>query len=99
MIIDKWPHRIISNLARNHTVIVYSHRGISGVHNPYVPFTIPQGAMDLHDVITQLAGGKKECGSSDDGLNSDETRTLEKGNGTALPVDIVGYSMGGMIAL
>ncbi|ABD40194.1 alpha/beta hydrolase fold protein [Methanospirillum hungatei JF-1] len=99
MTIDEWPHRIISNLARNHTVIVYNHRGISGVHNPYVPFTIPQGAMDLHDVITQLAGGKKECGSSDDGLNSDETRTLEKGNGTALPVDIVGYSMGGMIAL
>ena len=79
MTIDEWPHRMISNLARNHTVIVYNHRGVSGVHNPKVPFTIPQGAMDLHDVITQLAGEVNGCGNSDDGLNSDETGTLVKG--------------------
>jgi len=99
MTIDEWPHRMISNLAQNHTVIVYNHRGVSGVHNPKVPFTIPQGAQDLHDVITQLAGEVNGCGNSDDGLNSDETGTLEKGNCSSLPVDIVGYSMGGMIAL
>lgn len=99
MTIDEWPHQMISNLARNHTVIVYNHRGISGVNNPEVPFTIPQGAMDLHDVITQFAASGELCRDSNDGLNSDKSVVLEMGNGSDLPVDIVGYSMGGMIAL
>lgn len=99
MTIDEWPHRMIENLAQNHTVIVYNHRGVSGVHNPEVPFTIPQGAMDLHDVITQLAEGDERCGSLDGGMNSDKPVTLDKRNCFSLPVDILGYSMGGMIAL
>lgn len=98
MTIDEWPHQMISKLAQNHTVIVYNHRGVSGVHNPEVSFTIPQGAMDLHDVITQLAGGDDGC-IADDGSNSDKPVTLNKGNCYSLPVDIIGYSMGGMIAL
>ncbi len=99
MTIDEWPHQMISNLAQNHTVIVYNHRGVSGVHNPKFPFSISQGAMDLHEVITQLAGGNERCGSADNGSNPDEPVTLDKGNCYSLPVDIVGYSMGGMIAL
>lgn len=99
MTIDEWPHHMISDLAQNHTVIIYNHRGVSGVHNTNVPFTIPQGAIDLRDVIIQRAGRNNECGSSDDGLNSDETGTLDKENCSVLPVDIVGYSMGGMVAL
>ena len=99
MTIDEWPHQMISNLAQNHTVIVYNHRGVSGVHNPKFPFSISQGAMDLHEVITQLAGGNERCGSADSGSNPDEPVTLDKGNCYSLPVDIVGYSMGGMIAL
>ncbi len=99
MTIDEWPHQMISNLARNHTVIVYNHRGISGVNNPEVPFTIPQGAMDLHDVITQFAASGVLCRDSNDGLNSDKSIVLEMGNCSDLPVDIVGYSMGGMVAL
>ncbi|MCA1917548.1 alpha/beta hydrolase [Methanospirillum hungatei] len=99
MTIDEWPHKMIENLAQNHTVIVYNHRGVSGVHNPEIPFSISQGAMDLHEVITQLAGGNDRCGSTDNGLSTNEPVKYENRNCSVLPVDIVGYSMGGMIAL
>lgn len=99
MTIDEWPHQMLSDLAQTHRVIIYNHRGVSGVHNPDVPFTIPQAAMDLHDVITILAGGDDGCQAPDVGLNADKPITLDTENCTALPVDIVGYSMGGMIAL
>lgn len=99
MTIDEWPHLMLSDLAKTHTVIIYNHRGVSGVNNPDVPFTIPQAAMDLHDVITQLAGGDDRCEAPEDGLNADKPLTFDTDNCTALQVDIVGYSMGGMIAL
>lgn len=98
MTLDEWPHRMIDTIARSHTVIVYNHRGISGVHNPAVPFTIRQGAEDLHDVILQLAGGDDRCGEVGDGINSDGTVKPGTAQCSPLPVDIVGYSMGGMIA-
>lgn len=53
--------------------------------------------MDLHDVITQLAGCNEQCGN--DKLNSDKPVKFDLWNCSDLPVDIVGYSMGGMIAL
>ena len=99
MTLDEWPHRMIARLAQSHTVIVYNHRGVSGVHNPDIPFTIPQAAMDLHDVIRQLAGGDEGCGGSDDDGHADEPVIPGTGNCSLFPVDIVGYSMGGMIAL
>ncbi|NLV27330.1 MAG: alpha/beta hydrolase [Methanomicrobiales archaeon] len=99
MTIDEWPHQIISDLAQSHSVIVYNHRGISGVHNPDVPFTIPQAAMDLHDVITKLAGRSDGCMDPEDGLNPDKPVISDTRNCSDLPVDIVGYSMGGMVAL
>ncbi|PWR70044.1 alpha/beta fold hydrolase [Methanospirillum stamsii] len=99
MTIDEWPHQMILNLARNHTVIVYNHRGISGVQNPDVPFSISQAAMDLHDVISQLAKDQDGCGVTNNGLYSDNRTMLDKGRCSPLPVDIIGYSMGGMVAL
>jgi pimeloyl-ACP methyl ester carboxylesterase len=63
---------MISKLAESFRLILYNHRGIWGKTNPAVPFTIHQGAEDLHDIISTLA----------DDL-----------------VHIVGYSMGGMVAL
>jgi len=75
MTLDEWPGRLISHLAKSHRVILYNHRGVSGERNPTVEFTIPQGARDLHQVITQAAGENEK------------------------PVHIIGYSMGGMIAL
>jgi len=87
MTLDEWPNLMVSHLAKSHTVILYNHRGISGVKNPDVPFSIPQGAMDLHDVIIGLTGWNEGCGSG----------VLD--NCTGPGVDIVGYSMGGMIAL
>ena len=99
MTIDEWPHQMISNLARNHTVIAYNHRGISGVQNPDVPFSISQAAMDLHDVISQLAKDQDGCGVTNNGLYSDNRTMLDKGRCSPLPVDIIGYSMGGMVAL
>ena len=99
MTIDEWPHRMISNLTQTHSVIVYNHRGVSGVHNPDVPFTIPQAAMDLHDVITELAGGDDGCGAFDSRLYAGDPMASDTGNCTDIPVAIVGYSMGGMVAL
>jgi pimeloyl-ACP methyl ester carboxylesterase len=87
MTLDEWPGLMISHLAKSHTVILYNHRGVSGIKNPDVPFTIRQGAIDLHDVIIGLAGENEECGA---GIVDNCTGPL---------VDIVGYSMGGMIAL
>ena len=57
MTLDEWPGQMISVLASSFRVILYNHRGISGVMNPSVKFTIPQGAQDLHDLISQLADG------------------------------------------
>jgi len=57
MTLDEWPGKLISTLATSFRVILYNHRGVSGVMNPAVKFTIPQGAQDLHDLITQLADG------------------------------------------
>jgi len=87
MTLDEWPNLMISHLATSHTVILFNHRGVSGIKNPDVPFTIRQGAIDLHDVILQLAGENEEC------------RAGIVDNCTGPLVDIVGYSMGGMIAL
>lgn len=87
MTLDEWPGRMISHLSESRRVILYNHRGVSGVKNPDVPFTIRQGAIDLHDVILQLAGENEKYGA---GIVDNCTDPL---------VDIVGYSMGGMIAL
>ncbi|MDD1729719.1 MAG: alpha/beta hydrolase [Methanospirillum sp.] len=57
MTLDEWPGKLISTLASSFRVIVYNHRGVSGAMNPSVTFTIPQGARDLHDLVTQLADG------------------------------------------
>jgi len=57
MTLDEWPGKMISTLASSFRVIVYNHRGVSGVMNPAVKFTIPQGAQDLHDLISELADG------------------------------------------
>lgn len=87
MTLDEWPGLMIRHLAESRSVILYNHRGVSGIQNPEVPFTIRQGAIDLHDGILQLAGGEagNECPA---------------GRYCTDPVvDIVGYSMGGMIAL
>ncbi len=99
MTIDEWPHKMISHLAQSHRVIVYNHRGVSGVKNPEVPFTIPQAAMDLQDVIIHMGGGDNGCKDTDGRLYSFRSLIPDKVNCTPLPVDIVGYSMGGMIAL
>jgi pimeloyl-ACP methyl ester carboxylesterase len=55
MTLDEWPGKMISSLAKSFRIILYNHRDISGVRNPSVPFTIPQGALDLHDLVSQLA--------------------------------------------
>jgi len=68
----EWPKRMLSPLADRYRLILYDHRGISVEVNPSVPFSIPQAAEDLHDLIT--------------------------GTGET-PATIIGYSMGGMIAL
>ncbi len=57
MTLDEWPGRMISSLAESYRIICYNHRGVSGVMNPSVPFTISQGALDLHDLVSQLADG------------------------------------------
>jgi len=57
MTLDEWPGKLLSALASSFRVIVYNHRGVSGAMNPSVKFTIPQGAQDLHDLVTQLADG------------------------------------------
>lgn len=98
MTLDEWPHQMIDTLSQSHTVIVYNHRGISGDHNPAVSFTIPQGAEDLHDVISQLAEGDDSFGGDGDGIHSDGTVIPSTAQCSPLPVDIIGYSMGGMIA-
>lgn len=57
MTIDEWPGRMISTLASSFRVILYNHRGVSGVFNQSVKFTIPQGSLDLHSLVSQLADG------------------------------------------
>lgn len=68
----EWPKKMLSPLADRYRLVLYNHRGISGETNPDVPFSIPQAAEDLHDLIAGI------------------------GETTAT---IIGYSMGGMIAL
>lgn len=51
------PGQMISTLTKSSRFIVYNHRGVSGVMNPAVKFNIPQGAQDLHDLVSELAGG------------------------------------------
>jgi len=68
----EWPKRMLSPLADRYRLVLYDHRGISGCANPAVPFSIPQAAEDLHDLIAGI------------------------GEATAT---IIGYSMGGMVAL
>lgn len=57
MTLDEWPDRMISTLATSFRVILYNHRGVSGMMNPSVKFTIPQGVQDLHGLVSQLADG------------------------------------------
>ena len=57
MTLDEWPGKLLSTLASSFRIILYNHRGVSGVMNPAVKFTIPQGAQDLHDLVSQLADG------------------------------------------
>lgn len=57
MTLDEWPSRMISTLSTSFRVILYNHRGVSGVMNPSVKFTIPQGAQDLYDLVSELADG------------------------------------------
>lgn len=100
MSLDEWPSRLISHLAQSYRVILYNHRGISGERNPAVEFTIPQGARDLHEVITQL--GRWEGDGRD--REEDKKELMEGGGGEndsekESAIHIVGYSMGGMIAL
>jgi len=57
MTLDEWPGKMISTLVTSFRVILYNHRGVSGVMNPAVKFTIPQGAEDLHDLVSLLADG------------------------------------------
>jgi len=57
MTLDEWPGRMITTLASSFRVIVYNHRGVSGEMNPSVKFTIPQGACDLQDLVSELADG------------------------------------------
>jgi len=99
MTIDEWPHLMIDELAQSHTVIVYNHRGVSGINSPDHPFTIPQAALDLHDVIRHLAGRDDRCGGNADGINDDESAIPGVANCSVQPVDIIGYSIEGMIAL
>ncbi len=100
MSLDEWPSRLISHLAQSYRVILYNHRGVSGEHNPAIEFTIPQGARDLHEVITQLVSRE---GDGQD-REEDKKELIEGGGGEddsekERAVHIVGYSMGGMIAL
>ncbi len=97
MTLDEWPSRLVSHLARSHRVILYNHRGVSGERNPEIEFTIPQAARDLHEVITQLAGRERVGGERREEKREEEEKE-EDGN-KERPVHIVGYSMGGMIAL
>ncbi len=99
MTLDEWPGLMISKLAESRRVILYNHRGVSGIQNPDVTFTIRQGAIDLHDVILQLVGegqAGNECPAGDSSIGGFDG--YEK-YCTTPRVDIVGYSMGGMIAL
>lgn len=57
MTLDEWPGKMVSALATSFRVILYNHRGVSGVTNPSVKFTIPQGALDLHSLVSQLTDG------------------------------------------
>lgn len=100
MSLDEWPSRLISHLTQSYRVILYNHRGVSGEHNPAIEFTIPQGARDLHEVITQLVSRE---GDGQD-REEDKKELIEGGGGEddsekERAVHIVGYSMGGMIAL
>lgn len=100
MSLDEWPSRLISHLAQSYRVILYNHRGVSGEHNPAIEFTIPQGARDLHEVITQLVSREGDGRDREE----DKKELIEGGGGEddsekERGVHIVGYSMGGMIAL
>ncbi|GAA5262480.1 alpha/beta fold hydrolase [Methanocalculus sp. MC3] len=100
MSLDEWPSRLISQLAQSYRVILYNHRGVSGERNPAIEFTIPQGARDLHEVITQLAG--REGYGQDREEDKKELIEVEEGEDDSEKergVHIIGYSMGGMIAL
>lgn len=99
MTLDEWPNLMISQLAESRQVILYNHRGVSGVRNPDVTFTIQQGAIDLHDVILQLAGGQAGDGWCPAGDGGSRGSAGGEEYCTTPCVDIVGYSMGGMIAL
>ena len=57
MTLDEWPGKMISVLTRSFQIILYNHRGVSGVSNPAVKFTIPQGVRDLHDLTSHLTDG------------------------------------------
>ncbi|MCQ1537590.1 alpha/beta hydrolase [Methanocalculus taiwanensis] len=92
MTLDEWPSRLVSHLARSHRVILYNHRGVSGERNPAIEFTIPQAARDLHEIITQLSGGEREREEREEEEKEDDGKQER-------PVHLVGYSMGGMIAL
>ena len=106
MSLDEWPSRLISHLAQSYRVILYNHRGVSGERNPAIEFTIPQAARDLHEVIIQLAGREEEREDEEDikkELKEEREKEREEEAEDDLEkegaVHIVGYSMGGMIAL
>ena len=98
MTLDEWPSRMISYLAQSYRIILYNHRGVSGERNPAIEFTIPQAARELHEVITQLAG-REEGREEREGMLKEAKEGAEYGEEKESAVHIVGYSMGGMIAL